>query len=64
MKALQNLSKEELLSFIYHYPPGNINIWDELADCAVCGVIVNAKYRYICGKCCEVDSVDKDGSEK
>jgi hypothetical protein len=50
MKALKDLSKEELLSFIYNYPPGQIDISTELADCCVCGN-KGADYVYICDDC-------------
>lgn len=50
MKALKDLTKDELLSFIYNYPPGQIDIFTELASCSICGE-KDADYSYICDKC-------------
>lgn len=50
MKALSDLSKEELLTFIYNHEPGDINIFDKLASCACCGE-PDAKYYYECENC-------------
>lgn len=50
LKALRDLSKEELLGFIYNLPPGQIDISTELAACAVCGPS-NGTYWYECDAC-------------
>lgn len=50
MKALKDLTKNELLSFISNYD-GTINIYDNMAECAVCGEKSNVPYNYCCDKC-------------
>lgn len=50
MKKLKDLSKTELLSFIYNHMK-DINIHDDLAECASCGTTAEAPYYYICDKC-------------
>lgn len=53
MKAIKDLSKDELRSIINckDYQGNDINIHDELAQCAQCGTRKDAKYSYICDKC-------------
>ena len=55
MKAIRDLSKDELISIIYNnckdYSGNDINTFDELAQCAQCGTVKNAKYSYICDEC-------------
>ena len=38
MKALKDLTRDELLTFIYNQPQGDINIFDPLASCFVGGL--------------------------
>lgn len=49
-KALNELTKEELLTFVYNYD-GKINVFDSLAECAVCGEDSTAIYHYECENC-------------
>ena len=58
MKALKDLSKDELISFIYHLHPGTINIFDPLASCSICGKS-GAMYDYVCDSC-NKKAVDHD----
>lgn len=58
MKALKDLTKDELLSFIYNHPPGDVNIFDPLAGCFVCGQD-QTLYGYQCQKCQELDETNK-----
>lgn len=55
-KALKDLNKDELLTFIYNsvqdYDNNSINIFDELAGCFSCGKgYPDAKYGYECKEC-------------
>lgn len=54
MKALKDLTKDELLTFIYNYPPGDINIFEKFAVCFSCAEGLNeesVKYYYECEDC-------------
>lgn len=62
MSALKDLTKDELLTFIYNLtPPGDINIFDDLAYCFSCGkdYDLNKKYGYECA-ICQKESNEQD----
>lgn len=50
MKSIRELSKDELLSLIYHLPPGDIDTFSPIVECAICGS-GKSKYPYICDSC-------------
>lgn len=59
MKAIKDLTREELLTFIINHPPGDVNIFDELAGCVVCEK-EKATYGYECEDCInEIDIRDR-----
>jgi hypothetical protein len=52
MEKLQDLTKDELISFIINYGSGDINIHEELAACVACDPDSSkSKYYYICDRC-------------
>jgi hypothetical protein len=64
MKALQSLTKDELISFIYNHPPGEIDIFEEAADCASCGTVAGTKYWFICDSCNEIPQKKNEAKKK
>ena len=57
MKAAQEMTKEELVSFVYNNL--NVDITEKIFECASCGDEPNAKFYYVCDKCNEV-MIDDD----
>lgn len=51
MKALKDLTKDELISFVANYDQGKIDIFAELAGCASCEGTPDTIYYYICEEC-------------
>ena len=70
MKALKDLSKEELLSFIYNIPSSNadifksVDIFSELADCFSCGMSLTALYHYECDDCQKANAEDEKNANQ
>lgn len=53
MRRLRDLSREELLSYIYNtYKDTDIST--ELAECAACGSNKDARYFFVCDHCNEL----------
>jgi hypothetical protein len=50
MKSIRELSKDELISLIYHLPPGDIDTFSQDVECAICGS-GKSKYIYVCDSC-------------
>ena len=62
MRAIKELSKDELISLIYNihdYPENGYNVSDPLAECASCGNTGKAEYYFICDRCNESDKAIK-----
>jgi len=57
MKRLKDLTKEELLTFIYNYPEISVDIYKEAAVCVCCS-LEKGEYLYECEKCQEINSRD------
>lgn len=49
MKAMNDLSKNELISLLYNNFDVDTN--EEVCECAACGQEPNAKFGYICDRC-------------
>jgi len=56
--SLKSLSKRELLSFISNHKGGDTNVFENLADCLVCGKSKNPMYIFECGGCQDAEKTD------
>jgi len=56
MKAIQDLTRDELISFIYNNT--EFDTFEDSCECAVCGTNTNSLFYYVCDVCEELCNRD------